>query len=857
MVRHGSGGDHDPHREHDPHSGQDAPGPPDEPSQPTGPAEPPGDGGGGADGGDTGDSGAPASPVRLIAGDYLLTINPVDGSEIEPCPPAELPAAPSRLPQRERPAPEASTVPSTAGGLPLPLLEREEEREQLGRLLAHGRSVRLTGPAGSGRTALLDAVAADVAELAPDGVVRLSGYRRTPDDLLHELFATTHRAPPHRPASAELDAALQTVGAIVVLDDLEFGGAALDELRLRTPDCAFLLAATGDIAAPSAASHTEEIHLPGLSRTGCLELLEHTVRRPLTHAETDWAADLWFETEGLPLRFLQAGALLRQYDAASTTLPADGGTGPSAQRLPALIAAQLPEAAREVLRFAVALDGELPHRGHLPALTGDQRAETALPQLLRTGLVSTAGGHLRLAHGVAEELTAAGYAEDADARAQLAAQHYTWWAGHPSVAAERVGAEADAMLAAVEGARRSGQPSAAVLLARTAAPALAAALRWDAWEGILRSGQEAARVSGEVAEQSYFHHELGVLALSTGDPERARGELEAAISLRGSLADQRGTVAGRRALALVTDQLNAAAGAWPAAAQDTGGNAAGDPAAPSEQSPGAAVPVETERRPGEVAAPPPGVLPAAPAEDDTDTLVTDSGASRGAAAASATVDGGRPAHGRHSARHGAVRKNTRRNVLAAGVGAALVAAVGAVVTLGYTSDDGGPADTVRPEQSASQGEEDDGMPAEKPQPTRDGGSSPPAGQDQRTSPPDSSAPPSDSEAPSSPEDSPTSPSDSPSSPDDPPSSPDDPPSSPDDPPSSPDDPPSSPDDPPSSPDDPPSSPDDPPSSPDNPPSSPDEDSPSASTAEPEASPRALVSMDSRSESGSAEPQASP
>lgn len=855
MVRHGSGGDHDPHREHDPHSGQDAPGPPDEPSQPTGPAEPPGDGGGGADGGD---SGAPASPVRLIAGDYLLTINPVDGSEIEPCPPAELPAAPSRLPQRERPAPEASTVPSTAGGLPLPLLEREEEREQLGRLLAHGRSVRLTGPAGSGRTALLDAVAADVAELAPDGVVRLSGYRRTPDDLLHELFATTHRAPPHRPASAELDAALQTVGAIVVLDDLEFGGAALDELRLRTPDCAFLLAATGDIAAPSAASHTEEIHLPGLSRTGCLELLEHTVRRPLTHAETDWAADLWFETEGLPLRFLQAGALLRQYDAASTTLPADGGTGPSAQRLPALIAAQLPEAAREVLRFAVALDGELPHRGHLPALTGDQRAETALPQLLRTGLVSTAGGHLRLAHGVAEELTAAGYAEDADARAQLAAQHYTWWAGHPSVAAERVGAEADAMLAAVEGARRSGQPSAAVLLARTAAPALAAALRWDAWEGILRSGQEAARVSGEVAEQSYFHHELGVLALSTGDPERARGELEAAISLRGSLADQRGTVAGRRALALVTDQLNAAAGAWPAAAQDTGGNAAGDPAAPSEQSPGAAaVPAETERRPGEVVAPPPGVLPAAPAEDDTDTLVTDSGASRGAAAASATVDGGRPAHGRHSARHGAVRKNTRRNVLAAGVGAALVAAVGAVVTLGYTSDDGGPADTVRPEQSASQGEEDDGMPAEKPQPTRDGGSSPPAGQDQRTSPPDSSAPPSDSEAPSSPEDSPTSPSDSPSSPDDPPSSPDDPPSSPDDPPSSPDDPPSSPDDPPSSPDDPPSSPDDPPSSPDNPPSSPDEDSPSASTAEPEASPRALVSMDSRSESGSAEPQASP
>ncbi|SCF61265.1 hypothetical protein GA0115255_100231, partial [Streptomyces sp. Ncost-T6T-2b] len=45
--------------------------------------------------------------------------------------------------------------------------ERQEERERLVRLLARGRSVRLTGQPGSGRTALLDAVAADCADLAP------------------------------------------------------------------------------------------------------------------------------------------------------------------------------------------------------------------------------------------------------------------------------------------------------------------------------------------------------------------------------------------------------------------------------------------------------------------------------------------------------------------------------------------------------------------------------------------------------------------------------------------------------------------------------------------------------------------
>ncbi|UYM25207.1 hypothetical protein NQP46_24500 [Streptomyces albus] len=105
--------------------------------------------------------------------------------------------------------------------------------------------------------------------------------------------------------------------------------------------------------------------------------------------------------------------------------------------------------------------------------------------------------------------------------------------------------------------RRSQDPArqaTAVLLARTVAPVLAAGLAWGAWERVLRSGQEAARLSGEVAEEAYFHHELGILALCQDRLDRARAELEAAVALRGALADKRGTVAGRRALALVADR---------------------------------------------------------------------------------------------------------------------------------------------------------------------------------------------------------------------------------------------------------------------------------------------------------------
>ncbi|MEV3989009.1 ATP-binding protein [Streptomyces sp. NPDC049837] len=707
-----------------------------------------------------GQGGAPPGKARtaqLVSGDLLLTINPIDGSEIEPCPPGRRPEAPRRHTPEER-ADLARTagppVPPGPAAPPLPLLERQEERERLVRLLARGRSVRLTGPAGSGRTALLDAVAADCADLAPDGVVRLSGHHRTPTELLHELFATVHHAPAHRPDRAGLPAAVHDIGAVVVLDDLEFGGAALDELLDATPECAFLLAATPDVAAPSADSHLEEVFLSGLDRSSALELLERIVDRPLTDDEANWAGDLWFESEGLPLRFVQAGALLRQRDELRApsdddedSVFADGREAPlpslgdGAAPAP-LLASRLSESARETLRFAVALGGEVPHQAHLPALVNDTHADAALGELLRCGLLTPVGTRYRLAAGVMAQLVAKGYDEGAADRARTAAHHYAWWVGHPSVSPERAATEADAVLAAltalvkaaadagpggapdadasvgtVFGGSGSGSPDspglsssddeeegyadAAVVLARSAAPAFAAGLHWGAWERALRTGAEAARHAGEVAEEAYFHHELGVLALCAGNLDRARAELEASIAMRGALADKRGTVAGRRALALVADRER---GPLPG-----GRTAAGEevPAARYE---------ESASPPGGVAAATSGPTPKPAAlaglGGDTETLI---------ARQEPPAPVARPATRR------TILNGARRNLVAAGAGALLAAVLGTVVTLGATSggDDGkGGSGRVTSDQSANEDGGDGGLDADVPaeDSTRDPGS---------------------------------------------------------------------------------------------------------------------------------------
>ncbi|MET7693446.1 ATP-binding protein [Streptomyces sp. NPDC005483] len=659
-----------------------------------------------------------ARTVQLVAGDFLLTVNPVDGSEIEVCPPGERPGRPEKFGAADRAEVDRAARPPVPAGptrTALPLLARQDERERLVRLLARGRSVRLTGPAGSGRTSLLDVVAEDCGDLAPDGVVRLTGFNRTASELLYDLFYAVFDSPLHRPDRDELLSCVREIGAVVVLDDIEFGGAALDELLDATPECAFVIGATPDVPAPSADSAVEEVFLSGLERADGVELLERAVGRVLTEEESNWAGDLWFESEGLPLRFVQAGALLRQRDrlraganavdefgvfadAAPVDAPFGSDEGEDIP-LPALgeaaapaplLAARLSESARATLRFAVALGGEVPHQAHLPALIGDTHADAALGELADCGLVSPVGSRYRLAAGVLTQLEAAGYGDDIETRAHTAARHYGWWAGHPSVTPERVCAEADALLAALAVlvpatlAPDEGEEAVTVQLARTAAPAFAAGGHWGAWERSLRAGSEASRLAGEVSEQAYFHHELGILALCGGQLDRARAELEASIGLRGALADKRGTVAGRRALALVSDRDGSASGL-----------AAGLGATAGEEVPDARY---------DESASPPGGVPAAfptlqpPADSQTIVVHRTPG----------------PAPSRKA--RGGLRGLAKRNLVAAGAGALLVAVLGTVVTLGATSDNdpNAPSNQVGPNPSASVGIDDGNLGADVP-----------------------------------------------------------------------------------------------------------------------------------------------
>ncbi|WP_051829589.1 MULTISPECIES: hypothetical protein [Streptomyces] len=538
---------------------------------------------------------------ELVSGGLLVGVGAPDGSEARPCP-EEWQPRPRRIGRSEPARGPVGGVGRAVGPLALgagpadlPLLDREADIAELLGLLAEGRSIRLVGQAGSGRSALLSAVAEAAADLAPGGVVQLCGHRRTAADLLQDLFAATHHAPGYRPDPARLAAHLAEVAAVVVIDAAEPSDAELEHLLATAPGCAFLVSVAPDSPPPAAGSRMQDHLVAGLSRSACLALTGRLAGRPLDVAEKAWAVDLWFESEGLPLRFVQAAALLRQRDVAVDALvaaeddrmdvfgavrepvrDADPAVREDALRrtvpLPSVaetaspavrLAKGLSEPAQAVLRLAVALGGECPTAPHLPALIDVGQGEAALAELADAGLAVSIGGHHRLTAGALELLAPhwppLGCVDGA-------AQHFAWWVGHSSVTLEQIAAEAEVVIGVLLADRTAGRHEAVVKLARAAAPALALALRWGAWERVLQLGLEAARRAGSPSDQAWFHHEAAVHAICVQQPSRAIAELETALTLRATAGEQRGVASARRMLDLLRAdgrQLPAAAPAAP------------------------------------------------------------------------------------------------------------------------------------------------------------------------------------------------------------------------------------------------------------------------------------------------------
>ena len=176
---------------------------------------------------------------------------------------ALLASAPPRPPSAAEAvsAPRHVPLPSPA----TPLIGRERELAELVDLAGSHRLITLTGPGGTGKTRLSLALASEIAERSPDGVVWVPLAPVTDPELVRAAVAS---------ALGEIEDVptyLQERAMLLVLDNFEQvidAGTGIGELLSGAPSCAAIVTSRERLGIAG----EQEYPVPPLSRDGAVEL---------------------------------------------------------------------------------------------------------------------------------------------------------------------------------------------------------------------------------------------------------------------------------------------------------------------------------------------------------------------------------------------------------------------------------------------------------------------------------------------------------------------------------------------------------------------------------------------------------
>ncbi|QXJ22152.1 hypothetical protein AGRA3207_003105 [Actinomadura graeca] len=449
---------------------------------------------------------------QLVVGDNNVVVNSGGAAEVV-------------VRHEPMPAPRPRSRPA---GTPLrfdepDLLGRDGELDRIGRLLDERTPVQVTGPSGTGKSALLRA-AATRREAAGTDVIYLSAAGEDVDDVLQDLFQACYDTRDFKPARSQLRRLMGTINALIVVDDFAAsdapsgladgsvatgssgtpngpdnpngpaaqddsgGGTGLAKLLDALPGCGLLVSTARPLPWDG-----ETIELGGLPEDSAVELLVREVRRECSEDERRLAERFANSVDGHPAAIVQAAAALRS--AAVTDVPADQNTLASA------LATGLGDAARAVLATLRAAEGVAVPTPLIADLTEELREDDATETLRRletAGLVVQEGNGYSLSGPLARKVTRDDPPTEPGRRAAVLAA----WARSAGV--DDVAAVGPLVVAVLERAFEEGHYAAARDLAKAAAPALCVTLRWGAWRRVLALGRQASRALRASEDEAYF-----------------------------------------------------------------------------------------------------------------------------------------------------------------------------------------------------------------------------------------------------------------------------------------------------------------------------------------------------------------
>ncbi|MFC0542272.1 hypothetical protein [Kutzneria chonburiensis] len=445
-----------------------------------------------------------------------------------------------------RPQPVRRPVISLLPRRPARPVGREQELAAVREAVAADRLVQVYGPPGAGKSTLLRHAAG---ELNLPATVFLPAAGRTPGDVLQDVFEACYETAGYRPSPVELRRLLSGVDICLLLDDLDLADTERDEFLDAVPDAAVVFTCQQR----SLRSDGRSLPLGGLAWAPTLELLTAALNRPLDESEQLAAAQLWQVAEGSPLLLLRAAAAVRPGPDGRPTLP-------RAAELSELLARSfgyLSAPARAMVSVLAIADAPL-----LPDVLSwlADAPTTAIDELAARGLVITTDV-ITLAPGV----TAALPADLVPGLPVVGWVAERLGAALPRFSPVQLAQHAALLSGVVDALARHGRPDLGARLAKSAAPIAACSGRLGAWQHILDRGKAAAELAGDRSALAYFTHEVGILALITGQVAAAAAAIATAITVWQQLGQNAQATLAQHTHALVPGHATPAA--QPAAPQ--------------------------------------------------------------------------------------------------------------------------------------------------------------------------------------------------------------------------------------------------------------------------------------------------
>ena len=440
---------------------------------------------------------------------------------------------------------------------PVPFVGRATELAELALAISEHRSVVVSGVDGSGRSALLTRATNEPVAALTDGVLLIDGVNeigaaRSPDDLAQALYNAAYDSDPVPKVTLEtVRAEIGPLEVIVVIDDVAMSGPALNRLAGLAPHGAVLMTAR---VAPLD-TDVLDIEMGALARDEAVDLLAATAGLDRASAADSALDELSELLADLPDPIVRAGRAIRARRIDAATALAEARLVAAVAQDPVAVALErayavarpaLDANARFILATAACLPGISVDPEILRTIVGRPAwFDETTSQLVRLGLLTLNSPRFRVPPGARG---AAATGEDRAAVLDRLVDTVVPLAAKRSLDRAFIGAELGTLLGALDWAHRRGRWTETIDLARALDPYLMTSGLWDTLAEVLGRARTAAERAGLPAHGAWATHELGTLALATGDRSAARRLLTDALRTRRQLGDEIGAAYTRHNL---------------------------------------------------------------------------------------------------------------------------------------------------------------------------------------------------------------------------------------------------------------------------------------------------------------------